>query len=65
MKLKQVRAVIHVVDGATHKTEWFPLGSTQAFDAMIALVPKSGNFMVVWEEREVEAGSQTAGCDPS
>jgi len=27
----------------------------QAFDAMIALLPKSGNFMVVWEEREVEA----------
>jgi len=57
MRIRQVRAVVRSVDGQPAKTDWFKAGSEEAFDAMIALLPKTGNFTVVWEEREVQANA--------
>ena len=60
MKVKQIRAVVRLVDKPPARTKWLPAGSRQAFEAMVKLLPKTGNFTVVWEEREVEAVTRTS-----
>jgi hypothetical protein len=60
MKVKQIRAVVRLVDKPPERTEWFTAGSVEAFKAMVKLLPKTGNFNVVWEEREVEVTGRTA-----
>ena len=60
MRIKQARAVVRSVDAPPAKTEWFPAGSEEAFEAMVALLPRSGNFTVIWEEREVDVTAGTS-----
>ena len=60
MKVRQVRAVVRLVDKPPARTQWFTAGSTEAFTAMVKLLPKTGNFTVIWEEREVEVAGRTA-----
>lgn len=55
MKSKQVRAVLRRIDAPTRTTSWYPSGDQAIIQELIEMLPPVGeNFMVVWQEREVE-----------
>jgi len=64
MKIKQLRAVVHVVDQHTVHTEWFPMGSPEVLQELVKLLSPGKDALVVWEEREAEVKDIAAGCDP-
>jgi len=59
MKIKQLRAVVHVVDMHTVHTEWFPIGSKEVLQDLLKLLSPGKDALVVWEEREVGAEAQS------
>jgi hypothetical protein len=54
MKSTQVRAVVRRIDAPTRTTRWFPSEDHSIIEELIQLIPSVGeNYMVVWQEREV------------
>jgi hypothetical protein len=58
-KSTQVRAIVRRIDLPTRTTGWFTSGDQTIIEKLIELLPSVGeNFMVVWQEREINLQTQ-------
>jgi hypothetical protein len=58
-KSTQVRAIVRRIDLPTRTTGWFLSGDQTIIEKLIELLPPVGeNFMVVWQEREINLRTQ-------
>ena len=64
MGVKHVRAIVRRADREPLITSWFPLGSQDAVQALLDILPLNGeNFMVIWEESEIDPPSSAGAGD--
>jgi hypothetical protein len=58
-KSTQVRAIVRRIDLPTRTTGWFLSGDQTIIEKLIELLPPvAENFMVVWQEREINLRTQ-------
>jgi hypothetical protein len=58
-KSTQVRAIVRRIDLPTRTTGWYLSGDQAIIQELMSMLPPVGeNFMVVWQEREINLRTQ-------